>query len=411
MRFTRTVENLFICIRGIFGKIAFCKRLWRKNMHTETIAQWQHTHVFGQDQIRSGEQRTLFVIIMTGLMMVGEIAAGIIFGSMALTADGIHMGSHMIGLGVTFFAYVYARKHAQDQRFSFGTGKVNALAGYSSAMILIFIALFMAYESIIRIINPVEIFYNQAIAVAVLGLIVNGVSMVILGEKGHTHGNHDHGEHEHADHEPADHEHADPEHTHEHDDHHHEDHIHTHDDQHQEGQSYAQEDHHHDDHVHVHEEDEHDHSHHSRTIVGTGEDHNLKAAYLHVLTDAMTSVLAIIALLTAKYFNLVWMDPLMGIVGAILVIRWSIGLIQGTTKVLLDHQTPENMQKRITGILESYKDTKVTDLHIWSIGPGIYSSEVSLVTKYPESPNKYKTLIPENTGVVHSTIEVHYCPD
>ncbi len=112
---------------------------------------------FGQDQIRSGERRTLFVIIMTGLMMVGEIAAGIIFGSMALTADGIHMGSHMIGLGITFFAYIYARKHAHDQRFSFGTGKVNALAGYSSAMILIFIALFMAYESIIRIINPVEI--------------------------------------------------------------------------------------------------------------------------------------------------------------------------------------------------------------------------------------------------------------
>jgi cation diffusion facilitator family transporter len=364
-------------------------------MHTDSIAQWQHTHIFGQDQIRSGERRTLFVIIMTGLMMVGEIAAGIIFGSMALTADGIHMGSHMIGLGVSFFAYVYARKHAQDQRFSFGTGKVNALAGYSSAMILIFIALFMAYESIIRIINPVEIFYNQAIAVAVLGLIVNGVSMVILGEKGHTHGDHDHGAHEHTDHEHAD--------------QHHGDHIHTHDEQHHEGQSYAQEEHHHDD--HVHEEDEHDHSQHSHTIIGTGEDHNLKAAYLHVLTDAMTSVLAIIALLTAKYFNLVWMDPLMGIVGAILVIRWSIGLIQGTTKVLLDHQTHENTQKRITGILENYKDTKVTDLHIWSIGPGIYSSEVSLVTKYPESPNKYKTLIPEDTGVVHSTIEVHYCPD
>jgi len=344
-------------------------------MHTETIAQWQHTHVFGQDQIRSGERRTLFVIIMTGLMMVGEIAAGIIFGSMALTADGIHMGSHMVGLGVTFFAYTYARKHAYDQRFSFGTGKVNALAGYSSAMILIFIALFMAYESILRIINPVEIFYNQAIAVAVLGLIVNGVSMVILGDKGHTHA---HGDH---DHEAG--EHADQEHVHEQDDHNHGEHTHDHD----------------------------EHSQNGHAHVGTGEDHNLKAAYLHVLTDAMTSVLAIIALLTAKYFNLVWMDPLMGVVGAILVIRWSIGLIQGTTKVLLDHQTPENMQKRITEILESYKDTKVTDLHIWSIGPGIYSSEVSLVTRHPESPNKYKSLIPKDTGVVHATVEVHYCPD
>ena len=125
----------------------------------------------------------------------------------------------------------------------------------------------------------------------------------------------------------------------------------------------------------------------------------------------MTSVLAIIALLTAKYLNLVWMDPLMGIVGAILVIRWSIGLIQGTTKVLLDHQIPVEVQKRIIGILESYKDTKVSDLHIWSIGPGIYSSEVSLVTKYPDSPNKYKALIPQDTGVVHTTVEVHLCPD
>jgi len=325
-------------------------------MHTEEISQWQHTHVFGQDQIKSGERRTLFVIIMTGIMMVGEIVAGIIFGSMALTADGIHMGSHMVGLGITFFAYIYARKHAQDLRFSFGTGKVNALAGYSSAMILIFIALFMAYESIIRIINPVEIFYNQAITVAVIGLVVNGVSMVILGEKGHSH---DHVDHDHEAHDQTDHDQAD----HDHD-------VHT-----------------------------------------TGDDHNLKAAYLHVLTDAMTSVLAIIALLTAKYLNLVWMDPLMGIVGAILVIRWSIGLIQGTTIVLLDHQISVEVRKRIIDTLESYKDTKVSDLHIWSIGPGIYSSEVSVVTKYPDSPNKYKALIPQATGVVHTTVEVHTCPE
>jgi len=125
----------------------------------------------------------------------------------------------------------------------------------------------------------------------------------------------------------------------------------------------------------------------------------------------MTSVLAIIALLVAKYFELVWMDPVMGIVGAVLVIRWSIGLIKGTTKVLLDHQSPLDIQRRISSILESYKDTKVSDLHIWSIGPGIYSSEISVVTKYPESPNKYKAMIPQETGVVHTTIEVHTCPD
>jgi cation diffusion facilitator family transporter len=347
-------------------------------MHTETISQYQHTHVFGQDQIRSGERRTLFVIIMTGIMMIGEIVAGIIFGSMALTADGIHMGSHMVGLGITFIAYIYARKHAQDQRFSFGTGKVNALAGYSSAMILIFIALFMAYESIIRIVNPVEILFNQAITVAVIGLVINGISMLILGEKNHTHahGDHDHGSHDHYEHERA---------LDDHEEHNHAGHDHTHDEL-----------------EHV----DHDHPHAS-----TGDDHNLKAAYLHVLTDAMTSVLAIIALLAAKYLDLIWMDPLMGIVGAIMVIRWSVGLIQGTTTVLLDHQSPLDVQRKITGILESFKDTKVSDLHIWSIGPGIYSSEVSVVTKYPESPNVYKAMIPQDSGVVHTTIEVHTCPD
>jgi len=325
-------------------------------MHNQSIAKWQHTHIFGQDQIRSGEKRTLFVIIMTGLMMLGEISTGIIFGSMALTADGIHMGSHMLGLGITFFAYVYARKHAHDERFSFGTGKVNALAGYTSAMVLIFIALFMAYESILRMINPVEIRYNQAIIVAVIGLVVNGVSMLILGENGHAHVHDEHGHHEHE----------------------------------------------HDDHEHL--ENEHHH-------VGARVDHNLKAAYTHVLTDALTSILAIIALLTAKYFHLVWMDPLMGIVGAILVIRWSAGLIQGTIVVLLDHQIPSQVRNRIIRLLEGYKDTKVSDLHIWSIGPGIYSSEVSLVTRYPDSPNIYKAMIPEETGVVHTTIEVHCCPD
>jgi cation diffusion facilitator family transporter len=355
-------------------------------MHTESISQYQHTHVFGQDQIRSGERRTLFVIIMTGIMMVGEIAAGIIFGSMALTADGIHMGSHMVGLGITFFAYIYARKHALDLRFSFGTGKVNALAGYSSAMILIFIALFMAYESVIRIIDPVDILYNQAITVAVIGLVVNGISMLILGEKNHTHahGDHDHGANDH---------HAQSQEVHDHEEH-----------------SHSDNDHHHDDHTHDDHAD-HDDAHHEHAHAASGDDHNLKAAYLHVLTDAMTSVLAIIALLAAKYFDLVWMDPVMGIVGAIMVIRWSIGLIQGTTIVLLDHQGPVNVQRMISSVLENYKDTKVSDLHIWSIGPGIYSSEISVVTKYPESPDIYKAMIPEDSGVVHTTIEVLTCPD
>ena len=328
-------------------------------MHTESIAQWQHTHIFGQDKIRSGESRTLAVIIITSLMMVVEISTGLAFGSMALFADGIHMGSHMVGLGISFMAYIYARKHAHDQAYSFGTGKVNALAGYSSAIFLVIIALFMGYESISRFIRPVTIEYNQAILVAVIGLIVNGASMLILGEKGHTH-------------EPG------------------EEYDHSHETQ---GNEHAQE-----------------HNHHEHTHA-KGADHNLKAAYLHVLTDAMTSILAIVALLGAKYLRLNWMDPVMGIVGVVLVIRWSFGLIQGTVKVLLDHQIPSEVQARIIGILESYKDTKVSDMHIWSIGPGIYSSEIGLVTSHPEPPAVYKHLIPDDTGVVHSTIEVHRYTD
>ena len=318
-------------------------------MHTNSIAKWQHTHTFGQDQVRSGERRTLIVIIITALMMIGEIITGLIFGSMALFADGIHMGSHMLGLGISFVAYIYSRKNAYDERFSFGTGKVNALAGFTSGIFLIIIAAYMGYESIHRFFSPVEIQYNQAIIVAVIGLIVNGASMLILSEKGHTHS---HG-------------------------------------------------------------DEHDHSHdhgaeHTQT---QGTDHNLKAAYLHVLTDALTSVFAIGALLGAKYLNLGWMDPLMGVVGAIVVVRWSLGLIGGTTNVLLDHQASPETRQQITEIMESYRDTKVSDFHMWSIGPGIYSAAISVVTKYPDAPEKYKAMIPRNTGVVHATVEVHTCQD
>jgi cation diffusion facilitator family transporter len=327
-------------------------------MHTESIAQWQHTHIFGQDKIRSGERRTLIVIIITSIMMTAEIVSGQLFGSMALFADGIHMGSHMIGLGISFLAYIYARKHAHDQLFSFGTGKVNALAGFSSAIFLVFIALFMAYESVNRFIHPVSIEYNQAILVAFIGLIVNGASMLILGDNAHAHLAHDHHDHAHA--------HAD------------------------------NPDHHTQTHTHAHTK---------------GTDQNLKAAYLHVFTDALTSILAIIALFGAKFFQFNWMDPFMGVLGAFLVINWSVGLIRATSRVLLDHQIHPQTQQKIIRALEGYKDTRVSDLHIWSIGPGIYSSEVSIVTKAPDSPDIYKALIPEDAGVVHTTIEIHLCHD
>jgi cation diffusion facilitator family transporter len=327
-------------------------------MHTDSIDQWQHSHVFGQDEVRSGEKRTLIVVAITGAMMIVEVLVGIFFGSMALLADGIHMGSHMVGLLITLIAYIYARKYAHDKSFSFGTGKVNSLAGYTSAILLVLFALLMGWESVKRFFNPVEIQFNVAIAVAFIGLVVNGASMLILGEKGHSH---DHGEghdHDHHDHDHAEHDH-------------------------------------------------HDHGDHANH--GLDSDHNLKAAYLHVLTDALTSVFAIFALLAAKYFGWIWADPLMGVVGAILVARWSFGLIRSASAVLLDRQPSTAVRERVAGIIESYKDTRVADLHLWSIGPGIYSADVAVVTKYPASPDKYKTLIPMDTGVVHATVEVHQC--
>jgi cation diffusion facilitator family transporter len=221
----------------------------------------------------------------------------------------------------------------------------------------------MGWKSIERFINPVEIHFNIAITVAVIGLVVNGASMLILGEHGHSH---DHGGHDHG----------------------------------------GQDHHNHHDHA---EHDHHDHAEHSHSKSSSDSDHNLKAAYLHVLTDALTSVFAIFALLAAKYFGWIWADPLMGVVGAILVARWSFGLIKNAGQVLLDNQMSQDIREKVAGILESYKDTRVTDLHLWAIGPGIYSANLSVVTQYPDPPDKYKSMIPSNLGIVHTTVEVHQC--
>ena len=306
-------------------------------MNSDKLHLWQHSHTFGQDLKRPGETRTLIVIVITGTMMVVEIIAGIRFGSMALLADGLHMASHAAALGINVFAYVYARRHAYDRDFSFGTGKVNALGGFSGAILLALFALVMAGESVGRLLQPIDIIFNQAIFVAVLGLLVNGASVLILGV----------------------------------DDHHHD----------------------HDDHRHTH--------HH---------DHNLKSAYLHVLADALTSVLAIVALLAAKYFGLIWMDPLMGIVGAVLVARWSLGLLQSTSAVLLDKQGPDSIQRKIKASLEQDDDSKVVDLHLWSIGPNQYSAVVAVVAHEPDSAENYKKRIPKNLMLAHISIEVHECP-
>lgn len=314
----------------------------RGRMHRDCLPHHEHPHTFGQEVRRGGERRTHIVIVITALMMVGEIVAGLAFGSMALLADGLHMGSHAVALGITAFAYAYARRKAHDPRFAFGTGKVNALGGYTGAILLAIFAIFMAYESVGRLIAPVSIRFDQAILVAVLGLVVNVASAYILGF-GHDHG-HGHG------------------------------------------------------HRHAHG---HGHGHH--------DDHNLRSAYLHVLADALTSVAAIVALLAGKHMGWTWMDPVMGIAGSLLVARWSMGLLRQTGHVLLDHQAPEAVRASIRAALEEDGDDRVSDLHVWSVGPGIWALEGAVLTETPQPPDVYKGRIPEHLGVVHATLEVVPC--
>lgn len=293
----------------------------------------RHDHIFGQDRKRPGEGRTTLVILLTSAMMLIEVIAGLLFGSMALLADGLHMASHTTALSINLYAYIYARHNAHNKRYSFGTGKVNALGGFTGALLLAVFALLMVWGSIERIVHPVQIAFNQAIMVAFIGLIVNGISVFILG--------HD-SEHHRGDHP---------------DDHHH--------------------------------------------------DHNLKSAYLHVLADALTSILAIAALLIAKNYGLIWMDPVMGILGAILVFRWSLGLLGSTSVMLLDQQGPDSAQSRIRESIEKSGANRVVDLHLWGIGPNIYSVIISLVTCHPKPPQHYKDLLPGDLHLEHITIEVN----
>lgn len=314
-------------------------------MEQSSLERWQHDHSFGQDQRRAGERKTQIVIVITATMMVVEIAAGIVLGSMALLADGLHMASHAVALGINAYAYAYARRHAHDASFSFGTGKVNTLGGFTGAVLLAGFALLMASESVQRLVVPVAIAFDQAIWVAVAGLVVNGVSMWILGA-GHDHDHHHHG-------------------------------------------------------------DDDDHNDHHRHEQGGEQDHNLVSAYLHVLADALTSLLAIGALLAAKYLGLTWMDPLMGLVGAVLVARWSFGLLKATSAVLLDRSAAPEVCAAIRARIEAVDGNRVADLHVWCIGLNLYSLVLTVVARQPRSPDHYKMLLPDHLGIVHATVEVH----
>ncbi len=306
-------------------------------MHVHTLDNWQHRHEFSVKN-EKGERRTQYVLILTAVTMLVEILAGSVFGSMALLADGWHMGTHVAAFLITIFAYRYARKHAHNPAFTFGTGKVSVLGGFASAIALAVVALVMLVESTYRIIEPQTIQFNEAIAVALLGLLVNIISAFLLKDS-HTHDHHDH---------------------------------------------------------------THDHHHH---------DHNLRAAYLHVLADALTSLLAIVALVSGKYFGWNWLDPIMGIVGAIIITRWSYGLVQQTSPILLDASIEEDYRNSIKESIEQDSDNRISDLHIWKVGPNHYAATISLVTHFPKSAEYYKELLSSFNKLSHVTVEVNECKE
>ncbi|WP_068636406.1 CDF family Co(II)/Ni(II) efflux transporter DmeF [Thauera butanivorans] len=310
-----------------------------------------HEHVFlGRDHHRN-ERRVWLVIALTAAMMVAEIVAGTIYGSMALVADGWHMSTHAGALLITALAYSYARRHARNARFTFGTGKLGDLAGFASAVVLALVALLVGWESLSRLADPVPISFNQAILVAVLGLIVNLVSAWLLKDD-HTH-------------------------------HHHHGHGHAH-----------------------HHDDGHGHHHHGHT-----PDNNLRAAYMHVLADALTSVLAIVALLLGRSYGWLWADPLMGVVGALVIGRWSWGLIRDAGSVLLDAVPEgEEVREEIREALAATGD-RITDIHVWQVGPGHFAAIVSLASVAPKDSQTYKAMLAHIHELSHVTLETELLLD
>ncbi len=314
-----------------------------------------HSHVFlGSDHQRN-ERRIWLVIALTAVMMVVEIAAGTVFGSMALLADGWHMSTHVSAMLISALAYLYARRHQHNARFTFGTGKFGDLAGFASAIVLALIALIMGWESVLRLLNPVAINFREAIAIATVGLVVNLASAWLLRD------DHDHHHHGHAGH---GHSHGHP-HDHNHDDDHHQAHGH-----------------------------------------GGGRDNNLRSVYIHVIADAMTSVLAIAALLLGSRFGWTFLDPVMGIVGGLVILQWSWSLLRASGAVLLDFiPQGEDLPGEIRGAIETGTD-RITDLHVWQVGPGHHAAIVAVVTPVSRDPAFYKARLADIHELSHVTVEV-----
>jgi cation diffusion facilitator family transporter len=312
-----------------------------------------HSHVFLGESHERNERRTWMVIALCSLMMAGEIVGGLLFGSIALVADGLHMSTHASALLLAALAYRYARRHAEDERFSFGTGKLGDLAGFTSAVVLALIAILIAYESVTRFIWPVPIHFNEAIPIAALGLLVNVASVLLLsGGQAHHHN------HSHAGPFAAGHHHA---------------------------------------HDHAH-----DHDHAPRTA---RRDNNLRAAIVHVLADAAVSVLVIIGLSLGLWLGLTWMDPLVGLVGAFVILTWSYSLIRDTGAILLDMTPDRGMAERMRATIEADGD-RLTDLHLWRLGPGHLGAIVSVTTQRQRGADYYQTLLRRFRTLSHVTVQV-----
>jgi cation diffusion facilitator family transporter len=309
-------------------------------IHAQDLSDWTHSHVFDAGN-QAGERGTRAVMWITAVMMVVEILAGWWFNSMALLADGWHMSSHAVAIGLSAFAYAAARRYAHDPRFAFGTWKIEVLGGFASAIFLLGVAAMMVFGSVERIFSPQPIHFKEAIIVATLGLVVNIVCAIILGGAHH---------------------------------------------------------HHHD--------DDHHHGHHHHDL-------NLKSAYLHVIADAATSVLAIIALAGGWIYGWSWLDPVMGIVGAVLVAIWAKNLLRETGKVLLDREMDHPVVEEIREVIETgpgMETTRIADLHVWRVGKGSYSCALSVVTRDPDlTPERVREKLAQHEEIAHTTIEINYC--
>jgi cation diffusion facilitator family transporter len=311
-------------------------------MHTADISTWKHEHNFSGDT-SSAEKRTRIVVVFTAVMMTVEVIAGHYFHSMALTADGWHMGTHVTAFALTVLAYSFGRRHAKDSRFTFGTGKVGVLGGFTSAIILSLIALLIAGESIRRLITPQSIHFGEAILIAAAGLLTNLISAFVLKGEHHHHHHHDH--------------------------------------------SHGAGDHHHD------------------------HDLNLKAAYIHVLADAFTSLGAIFALSAGYFFGWIWLDAAMGLVGTIVILSWAYTLLRDTSSILLDRiPKSSDLPVVIREGIENDGDTKITDLHIWQVGVDKFAAIISIVAHHPKTPEEYRQALRIHEELVHVSIEVQTCP-